>query len=764
MRQIGLLTGSSRSGRFMLDSDTVFAVIRSIRYNLAGNITMCYQIGPVAVAKLRDCDGKPCVSNAGSTVGPRHWARTYSLATCWIVFAVVQGGLVAPASAADPSLDAAFQALVHLQQGQDLGIFGPIEQVILHAHSDARVRTDIERRLIGVLQQDATGLAKQYVCRQLALVGSDASIPILANMLSNAQLSSMARYALEGIDSAAAKASLRAAIKVTNGRQLVGVVISLGRLADADAVAAISALLAQQDPELREAALTALGRIGTVHAADTLAAFSANAPDVLQGVLVDAQCQAAEVLCKHHEFAAAAAIYKSLQSATSERIQAAAFRGLIAAQPGQALAMIITGLSAEESWKRAVAADCVLTLEKPDAIKSIAAAVSTLPIDGRIAALASLRNRRHPAVRDAALQALTPPDIEVCTVALQALITSGTAHDVVTLADLATDAAEQPVREAAFRTLCLMTADGTNQVLRALIMAGRDPSPVLLDCALERRAPEFVSAFLHAAESSSRDSRLAAFKALAIMATGDNVDALVGLLCKTPPGDEREAAGRAVWMACQKVPDPAKRTSPLLRAFQATDAAGQCAILPSLARMGGADSLVAVHKAMRSGDAAVRDAGYRSLANWPDATVADELLDIAKTDKVEAYRIWSLRAFARVVSVPGAVPPAKAFTMLKAVLPLAARAEDRQLVVERLGAVRVRESLSLLLSLLDDPELKQTATGAIFAAAKGLSQSDPELAAAALKKIRPLTKDPATIQQIPKVLRDIETRLQQQKK
>ena len=169
----------------------------------------------------------------------------------------------------------------------------------------------------------------------------------------------------------------------------------------------------------------------------------------------------------------------------------------------------------EESWKRAVAADCVVTLEEPDAIKSIAAAVSTLPIAGKITALTSLRNRHHPAVRDAALQTLTLSDIQVRTVALQTLITSGTADDVATLADLATGVAEQPVREAACRTLCLMTADGTNQVLRSLIMAGRDPSPVLLECALERRAPEFVPAFLHAARSSSQDSRLAAFKALA---------------------------------------------------------------------------------------------------------------------------------------------------------------------------------------------------------------------------------------------------------
>jgi hypothetical protein len=48
----------------------------------------------------------------------------------------------------------------------------------------------------------------------------------------------------------------------------------------------------------------------------------------------------------------------------------------------------------------------------------------------------------------------------------------------------------------------------------------------------------------------------------------------------------------------------------------------------------------------------------------------------------------------------------------------------------------------------------------VFTLAKGLSQSHPEQARAALEKIRPLTEDAAILQQIPKVLRDMEARKQ----
>jgi hypothetical protein len=80
-----------------------------------------------------------------------------------------------------------------------------------------------------------------------------------------------------------------------------------------------------------------------------------------------------------------------------------------------------------------------------------------------------------------------------------------------------------------------------------------------------------------------------------------------------------------------------------------------------------------------------------------------------------------------------------------------------------LGAVRTPEALSLLLPFLDQVELRAAAVPAVFELAKGLSQSHPDPARAALERVGSLTDDPAIRQQIPKVLRDIETRKQEQR-
>lgn len=660
-----------------------------------------------------------------------------------------------------PEWDAAFQALATLELGQSLDVLQPIERAVAEAHGDAAVREAIERRLIAALDGSTTDLGKDYVCRQLALVGSDSAVPALARLLPNERMAYMARFGLEGIGSPAAAAALVEALAATSGRERVGVVISLGRLAAADAAAAVGSLLAQNDAELQQAAVAALGRIATPQAAESLRRFAPEAPAALKPAVVDAALQAAELLCRCGQQAEALKLCDSLEADPSERVRAAALRVRIAATPAETAARIVAGLGSDEAWRRDVAADCLLALSDPQQIQSVAEAVPGLPAPGKAAALWSLKARRHPAVRTAALHALDAEATDVRLAALEALVVSGAGDDAAALARLA-GSSDAAVAEAARSTLQRMTAEGTDEAILALLSDPQALTPALVRSALGRRSMALKPGLLAAAASPEEAVRLAAFESLEILATEDDAPALVALLAKTPPGALRETAGRAVWMSCQKIAEPSRRAEPLLAAMKTADAAGQCALLPSLARLGGAEPLAAVHAAMQSDDQSVRDAGYRALANWPDASVAEELLTIAQAGPEPPYRIWALRAYARVVALPSDRPPQETFQMLSAAMQLAQRPDERQLIVSRLESVRVPKALELLVGYLDDPELRDAAVPAVFTLAKGLSQSHPAQAKAALEKVLPLTKDEAVRQQIPKVLRDIEARTESQ--
>ena len=688
-----------------------------------------------------------------------------------LLLATVTVFLIHPlfATAADPTngkpspLDNAFVVLQRLELGQNLGIFNPIEQAVLQSHNNEAVRKDLENRLLGTLRADATGLAKEYACRQLAIVGSDDSLDTLAGLLPHPRLSHMARYALEGIDTPAAGKTLRESLAKTEGRQKAGVVISLGRMADSEAAGLIAPLLASEEPPIQETAVVALGRIGTKAAFEALHQFSSKASENLRSAVVNAELQAAEQLLKrgnHDDAVGAYSVLADEKADNPPRVRLAALRGLILSQPSKAVSLIVAGLNGEDAGKRTVAADCILSLKNTEQIKAVADAIAELPTPGKIAALHALRDNNDPSVRAATLKALDSPDKEVRATALGTLIGAGTGQDVPRLATLAATDPDSGVQTAAFETLRLMRHPTTGESIIALLAKKDTRTPTLLRAAFARRSPDFVPAFLTAAQSSDPAIRKIALEALEVMAEPEHAEMLVAILAKSAPGEEREAAGRAVWMTCEKTADPAKRGEPLFAGYEKADVPGKTAILPSIARIGGDKALATVHVAMKSPDKTLKNAAYRALANWPDATVADELLEIAKTSDNDAYRIWSLRAYARVVALPNAFLPEDAFKRLKSAMDLATRLEDRKLIVSRLAAVRTPASLELLLSYLDNAELKNDAVGAVFLSAKGLSQSHPDLAKPALKRVQELFKDEAILQQVRKVLRDIEARKQ----
>ncbi len=111
--------------------------------------------------------------------------------------------------------------------GGDRGSLMGIDESIVAAYGNAEKLTEIEQALLEVLQTDTPIPAKEYICRQLALIGTDRCIPVLATMLLNAELSDRARLALEAIPTAIAEDALRAALDKVEGDQRAGIVNSL---------------------------------------------------------------------------------------------------------------------------------------------------------------------------------------------------------------------------------------------------------------------------------------------------------------------------------------------------------------------------------------------------------------------------------------------------------------------------------------------------------------------------------------------------------
>ena len=248
-------------------------------------------------------------------------------------------------TAADPqALDSAFDALRTFDWGtgitipeagkppEDAGVLAPIEEAVIAAHADAAAEKVLEVRLAAVLTTDAPRAAKDFVLRQLRMIGTTESVPAVAALLPDKDLSHMARYALELNSAPEAAAAIREAVPAAQGPLKVGMIGSLGKRRDAASVEVLAPLLADADAETAAAAAAALGAIGTSAAAKALSECVEKAPAGLRTSAIDACLICAERLLADGKKDEAVAVYKSLGGEDQPKhVRMAATRGLLIA-------------------------------------------------------------------------------------------------------------------------------------------------------------------------------------------------------------------------------------------------------------------------------------------------------------------------------------------------------------------------------------------------------------------------------------------------
>ena len=219
--------------------------------------------------------------------------------------------------------------------GQSRVTLTELEEAMREAHGDADKLRMFEKHLLDVCTSDAKRAGKQWACRQLSLIGTEISVPILATMLTDKVESDMARYALERIPSPAVNKALREALPKAKGTVQVGIINSLGQRRCPKAVDALGELAHSSDKMVAEAALAALGQIGNEDAAKVLAKAKDKTDGKLQMVALDSYLMCADQMAADGKKAQALAIYRELQNKSMPKpIQTAALRGMLNAMKG----------------------------------------------------------------------------------------------------------------------------------------------------------------------------------------------------------------------------------------------------------------------------------------------------------------------------------------------------------------------------------------------------------------------------------------------
>ena len=611
--------------------------------------------------------------------------------------------------------------------------------------------------LVAVLKSDAPAQQKADACRQLAVVGTNDAVAVLAGLLGDAKLSHMARYAMEPISGPAVDDAFRAAAGKLTGRLRIGVINSIGVRRDAQAVPALIGLLQDADAGAASAAASSLGKIGGDDAVAALARARKTVKPAGRLAVIDAYLQAAEDLAAAGETAKAGEIYKDLSAAGEPLlVRRAALVGLAGLGGQDGVSVIVAALRDKDPVLRATAINCTRTMKGRGVSQLLIAELPKADPDAQVLLIGVLADRGEAGAAEALGAVLASPNAEVRAAATQALGKVGGASSVAILAKIASTAKTPDEKGAAMSGLLAVEGDGVcGALIQAMEGASAADRPALIELLMARNETGAAGAVLKQASSEDAGVRKAAFEALGRLAGEKDVPALIKLLVGLQGDSGRKEAERALLQGLRKIGDEARQADPAVAALKAArDTAVRSSLLRVLGGLGGAKSLATVQAARNDADEKVQDAAVRALFDWPNAAAAPAVLDVLQTTKSPVYSVLALRSYVRLAGT-GDVPPAEGVKMLAAAMKHAKRPDEKKTVLSGLAKVAHPDALTMAVDLLGDKSVAAEAGLAAIQVASLISGSDRGAAMAGLDKVLASTKDPELRKQATRAKRQL---------
>jgi HEAT repeat protein len=639
--------------------------------------------------------------------------------------------------------------------GQSREDLTKISEMIRQASVSPQEVKEIEKRLCEFVKSKATYAAKQFVCRELSLIGTEASVPAMAEMLPNEEYSDMARYALERIPGGAVDQALRDALPKAAGKAKVGIINTLAVRKDAKASPLIVELINDSNEMIASAAVAGLGRIGDSAATEALAKAMDKAKGTLRTEVLDAYLKCADALAQRGDKGGALAIYEKLYSASEALpIRTAALRGKVAASGDKATEVIVSVLKSNDQAMQTAAIGLLREVAKTEMIKQVAAELPRISVRSKVQLLSALADCGDKAAMAEVVAATKDADASVKAAALSALGVLGDVStvDLLVQASATASGAEQ---NAARESLSRLRGEGVDKAILDK-MAGATPEvKVELIRALEQRnVTSAVATLLKETGDADNRVRVEAIKALRTVAGPGDIQELVNLLMTIPGIAERGELEKTVVAVARKIPEEKGQAAAILAALpSAKDLTVKSSLLSVLGRIGDPAGLPILKESLEDKDANVADAAVRALSDWPSAAPAEDLLKVAQTSTNPVHKVLALRGYVRLIGLESDRPKQETVNMYKQAMDLAPNEAEKKMVLSGLATVRTYASLEMAAGYLGDEGLRQEAEAAIVKIAEATLDDHPQKTKDLLKRVADTTKNSTVKEQAQRMLK-----------
>ncbi|MBL8814736.1 MAG: HEAT repeat domain-containing protein [Planctomyces sp.] len=584
----------------------------------------------------------------------------------------------------------------------------------------------IENEMIAILQSDAASGEKAIACKRLAIYGSGKSVAHIVPLLSDPQLSSWARIALEVIPGNEADEALRTAAQGLQGRILIGVLNSIGVRRDAGAVDVLVTHLRGQDSDAASAAAIALGKIGNDSARTALLEALIDPADAASTSAVAEGCiLAAEQLLADNRVEDAATTYNLVvnSQAPKQRILEAT-RGAILARGDAGIPLLIEKLRSDDKAIFQIALSTAREVKGNQVDVALAGELSGADPERAALIVYAMADRRDTVSLETMLETAKSGAPPVRLAAVQALRKIGNETCVPTLIELAQDS-DGELAVAARTALAELPGKEVDGQIASLLSKASGPRFVLLIQLVGERRIDAVSTLIKALENPDASVRKAAVVALGETVPLDKLSVLIQQATSAKNDADSDTAFTALKTASVRMGDREACAGQLSAALDRTASVpAKCSLLEVLAAVGGTKSLEAMNKAARTNTPELQDTSSRLLGEWMTEDAAPVLLDLSKSAPGEKYKVRALRGYIRIAR-QFVLPEDQRASMCQLAFDNARQTAEKKLVIDILKRYPNVESLKLAVRALQSADVKSEATEATLVIAQKIGSGNP---------------------------------------
>lgn len=628
------------------------------------------------------------------------------------VIAVIATALAQPPARSAAEMEPLLAKISTYEYGRSREALAQLSLFVEGAMGSGALLQEIEARLLKFLQSDATAAAKEAVLKELSLIATVESVPVLTAMMVRAETSEMARYALARIPGPAPDDALRKALDGASGKVKIGIVNSLGQRRDAKAVPALRVLASSSDSRIAEAAIFALGNIPSRQALDALAAASRDPSGPLRQRVLEAYLQCAGGLAAHGDKNDALKIYRQFSAPQeSDTVRIAALTGLATLEGKNAIPALGAALDSESPRVQAAAIKLLAGIPGPDTTTAMAGKFQNLPPSGQVRLLTALAQRGDVSAGPLLLQAAKAGTTEVRVAGLSGLGKMGDENSVILLAEAA--ASGQGKEQIAARE-SLSALKGRNvdaAIVKGISLSSPKLKTEFILAAGERRSPDAADVLIQAVREPDPDVRRAALRALKNVAGSAQVPGLLEALKTTDAGDRKEAA-QALTAALKKS-QPAQMGA-VISAYQASTFLGlNLSLLEVMGQTSSAEALDVLRECLKDSNPEIVRGAILALTGWADSTPLQDLLALARSRPEPTLQTLSLRGYLKLLTIPSRRSNPDSARLLGEGIQLAREPAEKRTALGLLPAYACEEALKVAEGSLKDETVAAEAKASV---------------------------------------------------